>query len=87
MAKQNYLNGCIVWEQDLIYENNTLKAQDICLEKTEQSICYFKIHPDEVLETEGLCIGKGCVCMWTLCESLLIGDTNHNITDHFNVCV
>lgn len=51
------LNGCIVWEQDFNYENNILKAQGICLD-TEQSICYFKIHPDEALETGGLYIGK-----------------------------
>lgn len=53
----NYVNECIVWEPGFIYESNTIKAHDICLDM-EQNICSFQIHPNESSETVLVYIGK-----------------------------
>ncbi|XP_074667533.1 uncharacterized protein LOC141917846 [Strix aluco] len=81
------VNACTVREQrGFICEGNTLEAQDICLD-TEQNICHFEIHPNETPETVVIYVGKGCVCMRTRCDSLLIDGTVHNITNKSNLCV
>lgn len=71
-------------QQGFICESNTLKAQDTCLD-TEQNICRFEIHPNEIPGTVVLYIGKGCVCMQTLCKSLLIDDIVNSVTNHSDV--
>ncbi|KAK4810571.1 LOW QUALITY PROTEIN: hypothetical protein QYF61_004534 [Mycteria americana] len=66
------VNACVVREQQgFICESNTLKAQDICLD-TEQNVCHFEIRPYEVPETVLVYIGKGCVCMRTLCDFIFV---------------
>ncbi|KAI6058574.1 Protein NYNRIN [Aix galericulata] len=81
------VNACIVHEQKgFICESNTLEAQDTCLD-TEQSICHFEIHPNETLETVLVYIGKGCVCMRTHCDSIVIDNTIVDTSHHSNVCV
>ena len=83
----NDVNACIVREQKgFICESNTLESQDICLD-TEQNICYFEIHPNETLETVLVYIGKGCVCMRTHCDSIVVDDTVVDTSNHSNVCV
>lgn len=44
------LNACVVRDQDFICEINTTETQDICLD-TEQNICHFEIHPNEIPKT------------------------------------
>ncbi|XP_071884738.1 uncharacterized protein [Anas platyrhynchos] len=81
------VNACIVREQKgFICESNTLESQDICLD-TEQNICHFEIHPNETLETVLIYIGKGCVCMRTHCDSIVVDDTVVDTSNHSNVCV
>lgn len=72
--------------QGFVCKSNTLKAQDICLD-TEQNICHFEIHPNQVTKTVVIYIGKGCVCTRTLCRSWLIDDFAHNVSNHSNLCV
>jgi len=47
------VTACIVREkQGFICESNTMKAQDICLDR-KQNICHFEMHPDEITKTAG----------------------------------
>ncbi|XP_068521809.1 uncharacterized protein [Anas acuta] len=81
------VNACIVREQKgFICESNTLESQDICLD-TDQNICHFAMHPNETLETVLVYIGKGCVCMRTHCDSIVVDNTVVDTSNHSNVCV
>ncbi|XP_067170013.1 uncharacterized protein [Apteryx mantelli] len=81
------VNACVVREQQgFICESNTIKAQDICLD-TEQNVCHFEIHPDETPETVLVYIGKGCVCMRTLCNLIFIDNITVDTSNHSNICV
>ena len=62
-------------------ENNTIKAQDICLD-TEQNVCHFKIYSKETPETVLVYIDKGCVCIKTSCESMSIDHTTIDTSNH-----
>ncbi|KAK4811143.1 hypothetical protein QYF61_019774 [Mycteria americana] len=81
------VNACVVREQQgFICESNTLKAQDICLD-TEQNVCHFEIRPDEAPETVLVYIGKGCVCMRTLCDFIFVDNVTVDTSNRSNICV
>jgi len=68
------ISSCAVWKQQgFICKSNTTKAQDVCLD-TEQNICHFERYPNETPEIVLIYIGKGCVCMRTSCNFILIGN-------------
>ena len=73
-------------QKGFICESNTLESQDICLD-TEQNICHFEIHPNETLKTVLVYIGKGCVCMRTHCDSIVVDDTVVDTSNLSNVFV
>ncbi|XP_076212573.1 LOW QUALITY PROTEIN: uncharacterized protein LOC143169181 [Aptenodytes patagonicus] len=76
------VSTCVVWEQQgFICES--IKAQDICLD-TEQNVCHFEIHPDEAPVLVD--IGKGCVCMRTLCEFIFVDEVTVYNRSHICVC-
>ncbi|KAK4825339.1 hypothetical protein QYF61_026858 [Mycteria americana] len=77
------VNACIV---RAIYESNTIKALDICLD-TEQNVCHFEIHPDGTPETGLVYIGKGRVCMRTLCDFIFIDNITGDTSNRSNICV
>ncbi|XP_069631692.1 uncharacterized protein [Haliaeetus albicilla] len=81
------LESCIVREQQgFVCEGNAIEAQDICLD-TEQNICHFEIHPNENPETVLIYIGKGCVCLRTVCDSLSVDEVVVETKNHSNFCV
>ncbi|XP_069631209.1 LOW QUALITY PROTEIN: uncharacterized protein [Haliaeetus albicilla] len=84
------LESCIVREQQgFVCEGNAIEAQDICLD-TEQNICHFEIHPNENPETVlyvYIYIGKGCVCLRTVCDSLSVDEVVVETKNHSNFCV
>ncbi|KAK4806386.1 hypothetical protein QYF61_016236 [Mycteria americana] len=91
-AKVIYVDSYAVWagatqeQQGFICESNTIKAQDICLD-TEQNVCHFEIYPDEAPETVLVYIGKGCVCMRTLCDFIIVDNITVDTSYHSNICV
>ncbi|KAK4810466.1 hypothetical protein QYF61_004246 [Mycteria americana] len=81
------VNACVVREQQgFICESNTIKAQDICLD-TEQNVCHFEIQPDEAPETVLVYIGKGCVCMRTICDFIFVDNITVDTSNCSNICV
>ncbi|KAK4811160.1 hypothetical protein QYF61_019791 [Mycteria americana] len=81
------VNACVVREQKgFICESNTIKAQDICLD-TEQNVCHFEIQPDEAPETVLVYVGKGCVCMRTLCDFIFVDNVTVDTSNRSNICV
>jgi len=79
--------ACAEWEQKgFVCESNSIKAQDICLE-TEQNICHFEMYPIEALETMLVYIGRGCGCMGTSCNFILIGSNTIHTSNYSNICV
>ncbi|KAK4806952.1 hypothetical protein QYF61_027319 [Mycteria americana] len=77
-------NGTVLYP--LEHRSNTLKAQDICLD-TEQNVCHFEIQPDEAPETVLVYIGKGCVCMRTLCNFIFVDNITVDTSNRSNICV
>ncbi|XP_075595288.1 uncharacterized protein LOC142599302 [Balearica regulorum gibbericeps] len=81
------LESCIVREQQgFVCEGNAIEAQDICLD-TEQNICHFEVHPNENPETILIYIGKGCVCLRTVCDFLYVDEVVVEIKNHSNFCI
>uniref|UniRef100_A0A8C3PND6 Uncharacterized protein n=1 Tax=Calidris pygmaea TaxID=425635 RepID=A0A8C3PND6_9CHAR len=81
------VDACVVREQQgFICESNTIKAQDVCLD-TKQNVCHFEIHLNENPETVLIYTGKGCVCMRTLCSTILVDSLTIDTSNHSNVCV
>ena len=81
------LESCIVREQQgFICEGNAIEAQDVCLD-TEQNICHFEIHPNENPETVLIYIGKGCVCLRTVCDFLSVDKVIVETKNYSNFCV
>ncbi|KAK4832914.1 hypothetical protein QYF61_026557 [Mycteria americana] len=74
------VNVCVVWEQ------RGFISENICLD-TEQNICNFEIHPDEAPETVLVYIGKGCVCMRTLCDFIFVDNVTVSTSNCSNICV
>lgn len=64
----------------------TIKEQDICLE-AEQSLCQFELHPNERPGTVIVYIGKGYICMRTLCDFILVDNIAADTSNHSNTCV
>ena len=75
-------------QQGFICESNMLDAKDICLD-AEQGICHFEIHPDTSPKTVLAYIGQGCVCLRTVCPSMMIDDSIINVAarNHSNFCI
>ncbi|XP_075595325.1 uncharacterized protein LOC142599343 [Balearica regulorum gibbericeps] len=81
------LESCIVREQQgFVCEGNAIEAQDICLD-TEQNICHFEVHPNENPETILVYIGKGCVCLRTVCDFLYVDEVVVEIRNNSNFCI
>ncbi|XP_054666927.1 uncharacterized protein LOC129199870 [Grus americana] len=81
------LESYIVREQQgFVCEDNAIETQDICLD-SEQNICHFEVHPNENPKTVIIYIGKGCICLRTICDSLYVDKIVVEIKNHSNFCV
>ena len=81
------VDACMVREQQgFICESNTIKAEDFCLD-TEHNVCHFEIHPKEIPGTVLIYIGKGCVCIRTLCNFIVVDNITVGINNHSNTCI
>lgn len=79
------LRHCIAKEQlRFICESNMINEQDICLD-TEQSICHFEVHAANQT-TILVYIGQVCVCLRTVCPTIVIDNSTMN-NNHFNLCI
>ena len=81
------LEPCIVrGQQGIICEGNAIEAQDICLD-IEQNIYHFEVHPNESPKTVLIYIGKGCVCLRTVCEFLTVDKVIVETKNYSNLCI
>ena len=81
------LESSIVQEQQgFVCEGTTIRAQDICLDTT-QNICHFETRPDDNPETVLVYIGKGCACLRTACNSVSVDTVIVDAKNHSNFCV
>lgn len=80
------LESCIMKEQrGFICESNTLIAQDTCLD-TDQKVCHFEARPNVDLKTIIIYTGKGCACLRTQCNMIII-DGQEEKLHQSNYCI
>ncbi|XP_074667280.1 uncharacterized protein LOC141917753 isoform X1 [Strix aluco] len=74
-------------QQGYVCEGNSIQAEDMCLD-THQKECHFEIQSSINNDTVMIYIGEGCICLRTLCTSVLIdGYHREEIGNYSNHCV
>ncbi|XP_074667130.1 uncharacterized protein LOC141917660 [Strix aluco] len=74
-------------QQGYVCEGNGIQAEDMCLD-THQKECHFEIQSSINNDTVMIYIGEGCICLRTLCTSVLIdGYFKVKIGNYSNHCV
>lgn len=81
------LDSCLVRDQQgFICESNAIEAQDMCLD-TDQKVCHFEVRSNIDSKTLLVYVGKGCACLRTTCDYILVDNIKVNTTSYSNLCI